>query len=90
MSGAAGRRLNKLASSVAKLTKPLPDAYKPWGYTLAFDSMVSASLESESVCVIAEKNSAPVPKRRGGCCKVPRPTRGLQGRRNEQSAVWVF
>lgn len=37
----AARKLNKLASSVAKLTGPLPDAYKPWGYTLAFDSMVS-------------------------------------------------
>jgi hypothetical protein len=34
------RKLNRLATQVAKLTSPLPAAYKPWGYTLAFDMMV--------------------------------------------------
>lgn len=43
----AARKLNKLATSVAQLTKPLPDAYKPWGYTFAFDSMVRLRV---SVC----------------------------------------
>ncbi len=39
---APARKLNKLAASVAKLTGPLPEGYKPWGYTLAFDGMVRA------------------------------------------------
>ena len=38
---ASGRKLNKLASTVAKLTSPLPKEYKAWGYTFAFDSWVS-------------------------------------------------
>ena len=42
----AARKLNKLAASVAKLTAPLPEAYKPWGYTFAFDSMVSVYVHS--------------------------------------------
>jgi hypothetical protein len=36
----ATRKLNRLATQVAKLTNPLPAAYKPWGYTFAFDMMV--------------------------------------------------
>lgn len=36
----ATRKLNRLATQVAKLTSPLPAAYKPWGYTFAFDMMV--------------------------------------------------
>lgn len=55
----AARKLNKLAASVAKLTAPLPDAYKPWGYTLAFDSMVRA-------CVAAEWGVVGWLTRRGG------------------------
>ena len=42
------RTLNRLASQVAKLTEPLPPAYKPWGYTFAFDSMVCVCV---CVCV---------------------------------------
>lgn len=41
MAAAGGRKLNKLASTVAKLTSPLPKDYKAWGYTFAFDSWVS-------------------------------------------------
>jgi len=36
----ATHKLNRLATQVAKLTNPLPAAYKPWGYTFAFDMMV--------------------------------------------------
>ena len=40
----ATRKLNRLASQVAQLTSKLPPAYKPWGYTFAFDSMVRCAL----------------------------------------------
>lgn len=40
----ATRKLNKLATSIAKIDKLVPEAFRPLGYSLAFNSMVSGRL----------------------------------------------
>lgn len=51
----ATRKLNRLATQVTKLTNPLPAAYKPWGYTFAFDMMVRPA------CFFAWASPSPSP-----------------------------